>query len=391
MESPQVTAGVAQSVLETSTVKARREELLSLVRRHPFFLVAPLSAIVLAFYYAFLAAPIFVSETHISIRGKDSAPQSSLLSAFVPSAGGGGLSESVAVMEYIHSAPMLEKLSKQIDIFEHYSSFRLDPFSTISKNASREEYLTFYRRRVSIVLDREAAIVKIEVDAYDAESALQTAQAIVRLSEDYVNDLSTRIREETLADARAELTLAQDDVRNVRLALAEFRNQSGELDPASRGSASVGALINLEGDITRLRGELASQLAINREDAPQVQAIEAQIRSLEAQVEDQRRRLASENSDGTLAEVLREYEGLVIQREYAETRLTAALAALDGARQLADQRERFIVPIVDPVLATEATKPKRFGAFWLGMLMVTIGYGIIRYTIAGINDHDGAV
>ena len=391
MTSPKLAAGVAQSVFETSTVKARREHLKSLAQRHPFFVVAPLAAIALAFYYAFLAAPIFVSETQISIRGKDSAPQSGLLSALVPTAGGGGLSESVAVMEYIHSAPMLNELSEQIDLFGHYSSFRLDPFSTLSKKASREAYLKFYRKRVSVVLDREAAIVKIEVDAYDAETALQTARAIVRLSENYVNELSTRIREETLVNARTEFALAQDDVRDVRLALAEFRNSSGELDPASRGSASVGALISLEGDITRLRGELASQLAINREDAPQVQAIEAQIRSLEAQVEDQRRRLASENSDGTLAEVLRGYEGLVIQREYAETRLTAALAALDGARQLADQRERFIVPIVDPVLASEPTKPQRLGSFLLGMLMVTIGYGIIRYTIAGISDHDGAV
>lgn len=360
-------------------------------RRHPFFVVAPIAAIVLAFYYGLLAAPVYVSETQISIRGKDSAPQPTLLSAFVSTGGSGGLSESVAVLEYIHSAPMLQDLSKQIDLFAHYTAFRIDPFSSISKRSSQEQYLNFYRKRVAVILDREAAIVKVEVNAYSPEMALQTAQAIVTLSEEYVNDLSARIRDETLKDARDEFARAQDEVRDVRLSLAEFRNRSGELDPASRGSASVSALISLEGDITRLRGELASQLAINREDAPQVQAIEAQIRSLEGQVEDQRRRLASDNSNGTLAEVLREYEGLVIQREYAETRLTAALAALDGARQLAAQRERFVVPIVDPVLASQATKPRRFASFCLGMLMVLIGYGIIRYTIAGIGDHDGAI
>ncbi|MEM7741734.1 MAG: hypothetical protein AAF225_13150 [Pseudomonadota bacterium] len=380
-------ASFAQDLVAKATDKPAR----AFARRHPFLVVLPIAAIILAFYYGLLAAPVFVSETQISIRGKDSAPQPTLLSAFVPTGGGGGLSESVAVKEYIHSAPMLHDLSQQVDLFTHYSAFRVDPFSSMSKQSSREQFLRFYRKRVAVILDREAAIVKIEVHAYDAETALKTAQAIVALSEDYVNELSARIRDETLKDARGELALAQQEVRDVRLTLAEFRNRSGELDPASRGTASVSALISLEADITRLRGELASQLAINREDAPQVQAIEAQIRSLEGQVDNQRRGLASDNSNGTLAEVLRDYEGLVIQREYAETRLTAALAALDGARQLADQRERFVVPIVDPVLASQATKPQRFASFCLGMLMVVIGYGIVRYTIAGIGDHDGAI
>ncbi|GGY53976.1 hypothetical protein [Parvularcula lutaonensis] len=362
--------------------------LLDKAKRRPFLAYLAVAAVVFGVYFGLLHPPMYVSTTQFSIRGKDSGQQASVLSAFIPSGGSGGISESIAVREYIHSPQMLALLDEQHDLRGLYSRFRLDPLNRISARASTEDFVAFYRDRVKVSLDREASILKVEVHSYTPESAFDVARSIVRFSEDYVNDLSARVREATLADAREEVEKAGDEVRDVRLELAAFRNRSGELDPTASGAATVGALVGLEADITRLRGELASQLAVTREDAPQVQVIKAQIASLERQAADQRRALASNAEDGTLAELLQEYEGLVIQREYAETRLTAALTALDNARQLADQRERFVVPIVAPVMPTESTEPRRFASFMLAMILAVIAYGIVAYTIAGINDHD---
>ncbi|MEM1409661.1 MAG: hypothetical protein AAGG79_02820, partial [Pseudomonadota bacterium] len=319
--------------------------------------------------------------------GKENGQPTSVLSAFIPAGGSGGISESIAVREYIHSAQMLDMLDERHSLRELYSRFRLDPFARVSRKASMEDLTAFYRKRIKVSLDREASILRVEVHSYTPQSAFAIAQSIVEFSEDYVNDLSARIREATLADARTEVSKAEDDVRDVRLQLAAFRNRSGEIDPAQTGAATVGALVSLESNITELRAELASQLAINRPDSPQVRVTEARIASLERQASAQRQALASDE-DGTLAELLKEYEALFIQREYAETRLTAALTALDNARQLADQRERFVVPIVAPALPTEATEPHRIASFLLAVILAVIGYGIVAYTIAGINDHD---
>lgn len=383
LESPFV------SKVQTRPLRKALQLAVATAKRRPFLSYLTVVGLALGIYYFVVAAPVFVSSTQISIRGKDSGGQSTVLSAFIPSSGSGGISESVAVREYIHSPQMIEALDEQIQIREHFSKLRVDPFAQISSNAPIEEFQAFFKRRVKVTLDREAAILRIDVHAYSPKVSLEIAENIVALSESYVNALSTRIREETLRDAREELDVAADSVRDVRLTLADFRNSSGELDPASRGAASVSALIALEGDITRLRAELASQLAITRADAPQVQVIEAQIESLARQAEDQRRLLASENNDGTLAEVLQDYEGLVIEREYAETRLTSALAALDAARQLADQRERFVVTIVEPVLPGKAVEPRRLAEFCLRMVMAIIGFGIVGYAVAGIRDHEG--
>ena len=354
----------------------------------PFTTFTALSSIVFALYFGIIHPALYVSTTQFSIRGKEIGQPSSVFAAFIPSGPSGGISEAIAVREHIHSPAMLVQLNEQHELHEHYAKFRVDPFHRLSTNASPEDLLTFYRKRIDVVLDREASILKVVVSAYNPQVSFDIASSIAGLSEDYVNEISARGREATLADASADVTAAELDVRDVRLQLALFRNNTGEIDPAQTGAAIVSAIVDLESSITNLRAELASQLASLRADAPQVKQIEARIAALERQAADRRRELASTNTGDTLAGLLQEYEGLVIQREYAETRLTAALTALDNARQLADQRERFVVPIVAPTLPTEATEPRRFASFLLAMVLSIIGYGIVAYTIAGINDHD---
>jgi BexC/CtrB/KpsE family polysaccharide export inner-membrane protein len=380
---------LAARVIEGRTVPARRmQRLRQFVLKHPFAAFMAAATLVFGVYFGLIHPPVYVAETQFSIRGKENGAPSSMFSALIPTGGAGGISESIAVREFIHSPQMFEELDERHGLRELYARFRLDPLNRLGSDASLEDALSFYADRVKVALDREASILKVQVHSYTAPSAFNIATSIVDISEDYVNDLSERVREATLADARSEVAKAEDEVREVRLALASFRNRSGELDPAARGAASVSALIALEGNITQLRGELASQLAIRRSDAPQVQEIEARIESLERQAAVQRRELASAGQNGTLAGVLEEYEGLVIQREYAETRLTAALTALDSARQLADQRERFVVPIVAPTQPTEPTEPRRLASFLLALVLSVIAYGVVNYTIAGINDHD---
>lgn len=385
MQDPKEPSGEAPG---SRLLPASKEEWFARVRNHPFLAFFLSAVLVFAVYYGVLHPPLYVAETQFSIRGKDSSQGSSIFSALIPVGGNGGIAESIAVREFIHSPQMLSKLQERHDLRELYSRFRLDPLNRTPRNTSPERLLKFYEQRTKVVLDREASILKVEVRSFTAESAHDVANSILEFSEDYVNDLSERVRDATLSDAREEVAKAEGEVRDIRLSLASFRNSSGEIDPAQRGAALIGSVIELEGNITQLRSELASQLAINRPDTPQVQAIEARIASLEQQLIVRRQELASSSESGTLAELLEQYESLIIQREYAETRLTAALAALDSARQLADQRERFVVPIVAAAMPTEPTQPKRLASFTLAMVLSIIGYGIVAYTIAGINDHD---
>lgn len=357
-------------------------------RKNPFAAFMAMAALLFGIYFSVVHPPLYTATTQFSIRGKENTQPASVLAAFIPSGGSGGISEAIAVREHIHSPAMLSELDARHDLRAHYSGFRLDPLNRISAKASPEDLLAFHRKRIDVVLDREASILKVVVRAYDPQMAYDLAGSILTLSENYVNDISTSVRDATLSDARDEVRKAEEEVREIRLQLAFFRNTTGEIDPTQTGAATVSAIVDLESSISNLRADRASQLASLRADAPQVKQIEARIATLERQADDRRRELASTGAGGSLAGLLQEYEGLVIQREYAETRLTAALTALDNARQLADQRERFVVPIVAPTLPTEATEPRRMASFLLAMVLSVIGFGIVAYTIAGINDHD---
>lgn len=362
----------------------------ALARSRPFLAYLAAATLLFGVYYGLIATPLYVSQTQFAIRTKEVAAPQSFLSSLV-GAGGGGIGESIAVTEYLRSHEILDQLDQRHQLRRLYSRFRLDPFSTMARDADEETFLDFYRDMVTIQLDREANKIELHVRSFDPDSALAITTSILELAEDYINHISQRVRDETLRMAQDELNAARAHVLGVRLDMARFRNATGDLDPIQSGSAAVKATMELEGEVTKLRGELASLLTYSQEGAAQVQQLRARISSLEAQIVDQRRSLASSGVDSTLAEQLVEYEGLLVEREYSEKRLVAAMAALDVARTVAEQRERFIVPVVKPYRPDVATEPRRLSSFALAMLLALVGYGIVMFTIAGIRDHEGVV
>lgn len=361
---------------------------LARARKRPFSLVMSAAAAVCGLYYFVLAAPLYVCEAHFAIRSHEAPGPDPLLAGLVGQVAG-TLQESIAIRDYIQSHDMLAALDERLDLRSQYAAPRLDPLRQFSVDASDEDFLDFFLALVSITIDREANIVTLEVQSFTPESAKAIATSILDLSETFINALSSRVREATLRTTRAEVEDARAQVTSARIALARFRNQTGDLNPVETGSGTLRSVMGLEQEITRLRGDLASMLTISQETSPQVQQLKARILSLEDQSREQRAKLAGAQRGATLAESLVTYEELQVEHEYADRRLISALTALDAARTVAEQRERFLVRIVNPHLPHDSTEPRRVLYFILTLIIVVVGYGIVSFTIAGINDHRG--
>jgi capsular polysaccharide transport system permease protein len=114
----------------------------------------------------------------------------------------------------------------------------------------------------------------------------------------------------------------------------------------------------------------------------------AKIKGLEQQIAIQQKAIASKSSD-SIAERLRTFEGLQVTSEYAERNLVAALSAYDAARNVASERERFVVPAVVPNLPDEPSEPHRLASFLEAMIVLIAVYGIVALAIAGVRDHQG--
>ena len=360
-------------------------------RSRPFVAFVALAAIIFGLYYFVIAAGIYVSDTAFSLRGREQ-PSAMGAAGILAAVGGSGGSaaETSEVSQYILSYEMLAKLDQKLHLRELYARPRLDVFNWLKADAPKEEFLHFYRRMVKVSTEQGSGIVKVQVRSFDAASAKAIAEEILDNSADYVDGLSATVRKDTVKASLADLQQAEQSVRQSRLAMAQYRSNTGLLDPTVSAAASSGTIQSLTSQVLADRVQLATLETYNRPNSPQIVQLRARISALQRQIADEQSHLATKtNTQNTLTQRLYEYEGLQVANEYAEKQLVAALAAYDSARAVASQRERYLVRVINPHLPDKPTQPNRLLSFIEAMIVVVAAYGIIALVIAGVRDHQG--
>jgi BexC/CtrB/KpsE family polysaccharide export inner-membrane protein len=266
----------------------------------------------------------------------------------------------------------------------------MDVFNWLRAGAPKEEFLHFYRRMVKVSSEQGSGIITVQVRSFDPASAKAIAEQILTNSAEYVDSLSAIVRRDTVKASLADLQQAEQSVRQTRLAMAKYRNDTGLLDPTISAAASSGTIQTLTSEILSTRAQLATLETYSRPNSPQVVQLRARIATLQKQITDEQNRLATtKDSQNTLSQRLYEYEGLRVANEYAEKQLVAALGAYDAARAVASQRERYLVRVINPHEPDKPTMPNRLFSFIEAMIVVVAGYGIVALVIAGVRDHQG--
>ncbi len=365
----------------------------SMSTSRPFAAFVVVCAVILGTYYFLMAAPIYVSQASFSIRGRETPSATSSLLATLGGVAGGGsaganTTDTAELLTYARSYDMANKLDQEFHLRALYSQPRLDFLNWLPKNASRDEYLAFFRKMVHLTTDKDTGLIEVKAKAFDPQTAQAVARAVLRISADYLNELSATVRRDTLRSSEQELQQAEDKVRQARLAMANYRAKTGTLDPAASAIATSTGVSAMQQEVIELRADMAAQLSFNRPNSPQMTQAMAKIKGLEQQIAIQQKAIASKSSD-SIAERLRTFEGLQVTSEYAERNLVAALSAYDAARNVASERERFVVPAVVPNLPDEPSEPHRLASFLEAMIVLIAVYGIVALAIAGVRDHQG--
>lgn len=352
--------------------------------RRPFVTFMFLISVLAGLYYGVIATPQYVSETRFSIRTREVVAPTGILANLIGAPT--GLTDITAVADYIRSPDMAATLDRRHKLRELYSQPRIDPFQTISPRASDEEYLAFYRRHVIVKLDREANTVIVQVKSFTADSAHATARSILELTEGFVNELSRSMREDTLASAASELEKAQTQADEARVAVASFRGQRSDLDPAASGALLVGGIGELSAAAAQVRGEIASLMTYSQPDAPAVRQLRARLAAINREMAALR---SQQGAGAGLPQEVTNFETLQVERASAEEKLVTAQAAFDQARATAEQREKFVARIVSPNMPDTPTSPRRWLEFITAVVFAAAGYVLVALTIAAVRDHRG--
>lgn len=141
---------------------------------------------------------------------------------------------------------------------------------------------------------------------------------------------------------------------------------------------------DLMSSVAVMRAERA-QLAQEAPNSPQLPLIDNRIRAYEAQIAQERTKIAGNTN--SLAPKIDTYEQLGLERELADRALTTSTQALDRARLDARRQRLYLERVVSPSLPDSAAEPKRWMALLTIFATMLLVYGTVWLISAGVREH----
>jgi capsular polysaccharide transport system permease protein len=350
---------IEHETLRAVVEKSRRQ---SWLRKHRWLaLFVGLPTIIAVVYYAFIASPIYVSQSSFVIKSpsQKSAPTLSLANLVQTSGLSAGQEQTKEVLQYIRSRNALKDLLRETDVRSKYSSRGADFLSRFPQpfhDNSFENLYRYYSSMIGADTDADSGLAVLEVQAFTPEDAYDLNSRLLDLSERLVNRLNERAEGRGIAEAERRVAQAEERVRNARLALGAYRNREDLIDP-TRQAAGV---LEVSNKLVSEQAGLQAQLDLMLRVAPRNPAIPA-IRNRIAAVA---REIAAQNGRavGTptgIASKLSDYEKLQVEQDFATQMLTAANASLETARTDAQKQQFYLERVVEPNKPDESLLPHR--------------------------------
>jgi capsular polysaccharide transport system permease protein len=354
-----------------------------------FVVVVALPMVLAAAYYFVVAADQYVAEFRFALRS--AAPVRSEPPTWLPA--GEALapvaSDSYIVVQYIRSRAMIDDLGRTIDLREMFSTRRADWPARLHLPASIEELVFYWKRQVDAFFDAGNGTIVVRVRAFTREDALRLAKHVLGLSEQLVNQLSERARQNALRDSEAAVGRAERRLAGALARLRDFRDEKGLIDPNKSANSTVALTDRLRDSLVRAKTEVSVLRQYMRDDAPPVALLEARIRSLEAERRSLEGEVTATAKSGApaLSRVMGRYEELETERRFAENAYQHALEALDQSRREAERQQVYLAAFVPPRLPDEALYPRRARSLAIVFLVAFAVWSIGGLGARSVRDH----
>lgn len=350
-----------------------------------FLAVVVAPTIIAALYFFLIASDVFTSESRFMVRAPGRPVPTGIASLLMGGDSSGG-SDVSAVREYSTSRDALKQLDKTGKIREIYNRpeinflSRLDGFG----KTTFEDTYNYFGKKISIETVNKSSVTILRVQAFRAEDAKWVNEQLLRQSELLVNRLNERSRYDTVRNAEQDVVKARDRSQQAALALAAFRNRYGIIDPDKQSMVSLQMIAKLQDEIISNKTMLAQTLKLAPIN-PQIEAYRSRIATLEAEVVNQSKILTGGQS--SLAGKNTEYARLMLETQFADRLLTAAMASLENAHNEFRRQQVYIERVSQPDAPDEATRPRRVRSVAAVLLTTTVAWGIIVMLLAALREH----
>ena len=341
-------------------------------------------------YCAFVASPMYVSETKFAVRSAVEQPMGIDIASQLFKTASTSVQDARIVDAYLRSPDVFEQLDGELQLTKHYSDTSRDLVSRLSSSPTLWDKESFWKRVAQPKIDVDSGIVTFTVRAYTPDMAQNIATGILRQGEALINEMNERSRNDAIRLAETEVKVAQERIVKAQKALETFRDEHKELDPKATATGLQTLVFELEGERSKVKAELVEARSYMKPTAPQVKALEKRLDAVETQLNAEKARIAGNPAGGgTINSWVSQYENLMIESEFAQKQLTTAMSAYEQARSMALAKSRYLVAIQQPTLPDESRYPRT----WVFTLCAFFGffliYGLVRLIVASIREHAG--
>ena len=355
------------------------------------FVLAPTALVGL--YLFLVAADQYVVEARFAVRGltEPLANPGGMTSAInVAGSSANHNQDGFIVTSYIDSLPLVREADKALDLRAMFSRGEADVFNRLSPDVSPEDLVKYWRKRVITRVDAISGIITLEVRTFSPQDGVTLANYILQRSEELVNEISRRAREDSIVRNKEEVVKAEARLKAAHLALQNFRNRWGIIDPAKSAEATLQTLAGLRREKLKLENDLQVLRGTLDDRSRSLQTIVATIQAVDRQITEQQAQLTSSEGVGkatNATQAILEFEGHMIERTIADKIYESAQGMLDRARVMAEKQGVFLTTFVKPALPEDSLYPRRWSnlltAFFSFFVLWTIG-ALLQ---AGVRDH----
>ncbi len=357
----------------------KRNRLLALLVLLPFLLAV--------LYFGLLAKDRYASDSIVVVKRADDLGGANLnLGALLTGGSATMREDAMLLQQYILAPDMLKKLDAKLDFKTAFAASGWDLFQRLPKNVSFEDYLDYYRSKISVGFDEKTSVLTISTQGFTPEFAQQFNQAVLAESESFINELSHKISREEMLFANQEINRAYGQLQGAKETLLTFQNDNNLVDPQVQIEATSRLVAELQAKQAQLEAELTNYLSYLNDDTPQIKAARSAIESIQAQIEKERATLTS-SDDEQLNQKMFEFEELKAKVAFEGDLYKLSLTALEKARVEAARKAKSLAVVSQPYLAEDARYPRRLYMLLTVLLVSLLVYGLTKVTLSIIEDH----
>lgn len=339
-------------------------------------------------YWLLIASNRYVSQATVIIQRTDQINGPSVTMPTVAAATGGiNNADQLLLREYLLSEDMLEKLDGALDLRSHYSNWRRDPISRMwFRKAPMEWFYQYWLNRIDVEYDDYSGVLHIQAEAYDAKTAKEIVDLMVKLGEAHMNDIGHRLAQSQVDFLSTQVTFAHDRLLDATQTLINFQNQKGLAAPASTADSINSLIDKLEAQKTDVQTQLAVLPTDLSPNQPTVVMLKKNLGALEQQIAEKRAELASPASR-TLNYTVEEFQRLQMQVSFAQDLYKTALSALEQGRMDAARTLKIVSILQSPTMPGYPMEPARFYNAFVTLVIALALIGVVKLLESIILDH----